>query len=419
MTELPTARSDEPAIIDGIPFSWGSYIPAILLAGLGFLVDVYDVLLFAILRVPSLRDLGVPAENTLSVGVTLLNAQMVGLVLGGIIWGLIGDKKGRRAALVGSILCYSIASIANSFVDSVPAYGLLRFLTGFGLAGEVGAAMTIAAEITPARYRTFGTATVSLMGVFGSLLSSYVGATIPWRAAFFAAGVAGLLLLLIRISMKETALFEKVKAEGISERQNPFLLLKSPVKILKIVRCVCIALPLFYVFGVLVTFAPEINHAGKDSAVMVAKIAAFYSLGEAIGEAVCGVLSQVWRSRKKVILLFQFCACLLTLWVIRSDTETYTLLCLPLGFFVGYWAIAITTTAEQFGTNVRSTVTTLVPNLMRACHIPINIAFATISQAMNTSASVMILGGVSYLLAFVCLFFMEETFAKDLDFVET
>lgn len=417
MTQQSTEET--PALIDGIPFSWSSYVPAILLAGLGFLVDVYDVLLFAILRVPSLRDLGVAADKTLEVGVNLLNAQMVGLVLGGIVWGLIGDKKGRRAALVGSILCYSVASIANGFVDSVPMYGLLRFLTGFGLAGEVGAAMTIAAEITPARYRTFGTATVSLMGVLGSLLSSYVGATVPWRAAFIAAGVAGLLLLLIRISMKETALFEKVKAEGLVEKQNPFGLLKSPRKILKIVRCVCIALPLFYVFGVLVTFAPEINHAGNNSAVMVAKIAAFYSLGEAIGEAVCGVLSQVWRTRKKVIWLFQVCALLLTIWVIRSDVETYTLLCLPLGFFVGYWAIAITTTAEQFGTNVRSTVTTLVPNLMRACHIPINIVFAALSKAFDTSAAVISLGVASYLLAFICLFFMEETFAKDLDFVET
>jgi putative MFS transporter len=416
---VATKSENSIQIIDGIPFSWGSYLPALLVAGLGFLVDVYDVLLFAILRVPSLRDLGISSANTLETGVMLLNVQMIGLILGGIAWGIIGDKKGRRAALVGSILCYSIASILNSFVDSVPAYALLRFITGFGLAGEVGAAMTIAAEITPARYRTFGTATVSLMGVFGSLLASYVGATMPWRTAFLAAGIAGLLLLCIRISMKETALFEKAKEEGIIEKHNPLALLKSPVKLFKILRCVLVAVPLFFVFTVLVTFAPEINHSVADNGVLVAKTAAFYSLGEAIGEAVCGAMSQVLRSRKKVILVCQFCAAALTIAIIGRDTETYTILCLPLGFFVGYWAIAITATAEQFGTNVRSTVTTLVPNLMRACQIPLNMGFAAIAHASNPITSVIVLASISFVVAIACTATMDETFGKDLDFLET
>ena len=418
MSDSSVCVTDTGVAAEPSSFDWRTYLPAILIAGLGFLVDVYDVLLFAILRVPSLADLGVPADKTLEVGVSLLNAQMVGLILGGIVWGVIGDKKGRRAALVGSILCYSLASIANSFVNSVPLYGVLRFITGFGLAGEVGAAMTIAAEITPAKYRTFGTAAVSLMGVFGSLLASYVGGSAPWRHAFLGAGIAGLLLLCIRISMKESALFEKVKAEGKIENLNPFKILRSPRNMLKIMRCVFIALPLFYVFGVLVTFAPEINHAGSNAAVMVAKIAAFYSIGEAVGEAVCGVLSQALRSRKKVIFLFQFCAFVLTIFTVRSNPDLYTLLCLPLGFFVGYWAVAITTTAEQFGTNVRSTVTTLVPNLMRACQMPTNLGFAAIAHAINPMTSVVILGGISYLLAFTSLFAMEETYAKELDFVE-
>lgn len=419
VSDTTVDKGSETQLVDGIPFSWGTYIPAILIAGLGFLVDVYDVLLFTILRIPSLQDLGVPAAKTLDVGVSLLNAQMVGLILGGVAWGVIGDKKGRRAALVGSILCYSISSILNSFVDSVPMYGVLRFITGFGLAGEVGAAMTIAAEITPPKYRTFGTATVSLMGVLGSLLASWVGGTVPWRHAFMIAGIAGLALLLIRISMKETALFEKAKALGQVEKHNPFILLKNPKKILKIFRCIAVALPLFFVFSVLVQFAPEINHLKGDSALVVAKIAAFYSLGEALGEAVCGALSQAMRSRKKVIFLFQLCAFLLSVWITRVNIEAYTILCLPLGFFVGYWAIAITTTAEQFGTNVRSTVTTLVPNLMRGAQIPINIAFAAIAQSINPMTSVLILGGICYFLAFTSVFTMDETFAKDLDFQET
>lgn len=409
---------DNIKLIDGVPFSWKTYLPIILVAGLGFLVDVYDVLLFAILRVPSLKDLGVSPANTLEVGVGLLNAQMVGLILGGIVWGAIGDRKGRKAALVGSILCYSIASILNSFITDVSMYGVLRFVTGFGLAGEVGAAMTIAAEVTPARYRTYGTAAVSLMGVLGSVLASIVGSAIQWRTAYFIAGVAGLALLCIRIKMNETALFEKAKSEGGLNRDGLMKLLR-PKKLLKVLRCVLVALPLFFVFGVLVTFAPEIMPDGAEASYLVAKIAAFYSIGEALGEAVCGVTSQVLRSRKKAILLFQVCALVLTIFTVRSTPDVYAFLCLPLGFFVGYWAIAITTTAEQFGTNVRSTVTTVVPNLMRACHIPINLTFAALVKTYGTNTAVVSLGICSYVLAFISLFLMEETFARDLDFLES
>ena len=412
-------ESDGVRLIDGVPFSWKSYLPIIIVAGLGFLVDVYDVLLFAILRVPSLKDLGVSSADTLEVGVGLLNAQMVGLILGGIVWGAIGDRKGRKAALVGSILCYSVASILNSFVNDVAMYGVLRFITGFGLAGEVGAAMTIAAEVTPARYRTYGTAAVSLMGVFGSVLASLVGSVLQWRVAYFIAGVAGLALLCIRIKMNETALFEKAKAKAESGIALAGLnILAHPKKLIKIIRCVLIALPLFFVFGILVTFAPEIMPNGAEASYLVAKVAAFYSIGEALGEAVCGVTSQLLRSRKRAILLFQICALILTVLTVRSTPDVYALLCLPLGFFVGYWAIAITTTAEQFGTNVRSTVTTVVPNLMRACHIPLNLTFAALVKAHGTNTAVVALGLSSYFLAFVSLFLMEETFAKDLDFLE-
>lgn len=409
---------DNIKLIDGVPFSWKTYLPIILVAGLGFLVDVYDVLLFAILRVPSLKDLGVSPADTLEVGVGLLNAQMVGLILGGIVWGAIGDRKGRKAALVGSILCYSIASILNSFITDVSMYGVLRFVTGFGLAGEVGAAMTIAAEVTPARYRTYGTAAVSLMGVLGSVLASIVGSAIQWRTAYFIAGVAGLALLCIRIKMNETALFEKAKSEGGLSRDG-LMKLARPKKLLKVLRCVLVALPLFFVFGVLVTFAPEIMPNGAEASYLVAKVAAFYSIGEALGEAVCGVTSQLLRSRKKAILLFQVCALVLTIFTVRSTPDVYAFLCLPLGFFVGYWAIAITTTAEQFGTNVRSTVTTVVPNLMRACHIPINLTFAALVKTYGTNTAVISLGICSYVLAFISLFLMEETFARDLDFLES
>jgi len=420
MDTAETNVAPSQLIKSDVEFSWSTYLPAILVAGLGFLVDVYDVLLFAVLRVPSLIALGVPESQTLTVGVNLMNAQMVGLVLGGVIWGAIGDKKGRRAALFGSILVYSVASILNSFVTSVPMYAFLRFVTGFGLAGEVGAAMTIAAEITPAKYRTYGTAAISLLGVFGSLLASYVGATMPWRMAFFIAGIAGLVLLFIRISMKETALFEKAKKLTSSlDYGSLSMVLKSPARLIRMFRCVFAALPLFFVFGVLVTFSPEIHSGGIDAATLVAKVAMFYSIGEILGEAASSVLSQIFRSRRGVIFLFQICGLITTGFVLRSDAEHYALPCVPLGFLVGYWAEVITTTAEQFGTNVRSTVTTIVPNLMRACHIPINLAFSFLAAKTGTSSALLILALASYLISFLCVMSMKETFAKDLDFVES
>jgi MFS family permease len=416
-----SSRNDaEVGVLDDTNFSWRTYLPALLVAGLGFLVDVYDVLLFAVLRVPSLRDLGVAEKQMLDVGVWLMNTQMVGLLLGGVVWGWIGDKKGRKAALFGSILCYSVATLANAYVTNVPMYALLRFVSGFGLAGEVGAAMTIAAEITPAKYRTYGTAAISLLGVVGSLLASYVGAMLPWRTAFLIAGIAGVVLLCIRVSMKETAMFERMtKSEKKSDRDVLRLVFTSPKRLLKIARCVLSALPLFFVFGVVVTFAPEINNNIDTSATMVAKIAALYSLGEILGEAVSGLLSQWLRSRRKVILLFQLCGAATFALFLHSNADQYVLLCAPLGFFVGFWAVVITSTAEQFGTNVRSTVTTMVPNIMRGCNIPLNLTFSALAAKVGPVAAMTYIAIASYTLAILCTARMEETFGRDLDFVES
>lgn len=383
------------------------------------MVDVYDVLLFAIVRVPSLRDLGISQANTLQVGVFLMNMQMVGLIVGAMIWGVLGDKHGRRAALFGSIIVYSFANAMNAFVSNIPLYAVFRVLSGIGLAGEVGAAMTIAAEITPAKYRTMGTAAVSFMGVLGSLLAAFVGDRLPWRYAYISAGVAGFLLLFVRMSMRETALFEKVKHQAGVARGSLVLLIQDWKRIARIAQCVLAALPLFFVFGVLVSFSPEITADSGTKAVTVANVAINYSLGETLGEVCSGVLSQLMRSRKNAMLLFIVGAAIFTILVIHSKPETYALLCLPLGFFVGYWAVVITCAAEQFGTNLRSTVTTIVPNLMRACHIPINLCFAYLAAQMKPTSAILIVAAVSFAVASVCVLTMRETFGRDLDFVET
>src|SRR5882762_615963 len=111
----------------------------VIVAALGYFVDIYDLLLFSIVRRPSLSALGVPDEELFGQGEFLLQVQMGGLLLGGLIWGIMGDKRGRLSVLFGSILMYSLANIGNGFVTNVTQYAALRFIAGLGLAGELGA----------------------------------------------------------------------------------------------------------------------------------------------------------------------------------------------------------------------------------------------------------------------------------------
>jgi MFS family permease len=391
-------------------------IPILLIAGLGFLVDVYDIVLFAVVRIPSLESLGVAAQSSLATGVFLLNMQMAGMIVGGILWGILGDKQGRKSVLFGSILLYSLANLANGFVTGVPMYCFLRFLAGVGLAGEVGAAMTIAAEVTPRQHRAYGTAAVAGLGVFGAVLASFVGGILPWRIAFITAGMVGLLLLLARMTMKETPLFSKIMDDHRLERGNIRLFFQKD-RALKLVRCVFAAVPLWFVVGVIVSFAPEL-HRGT-LAVSVAAVALFYSFGETFGEVASGILSQILRSRKRAMLIFVFGALVCAALVLNGPRQLYGLLCLPLGFFIGYWSVVVTSTAEQFGTNLRSTATTLVPNLVRASAIPITVLFSHLSSMCAPITAAMITGGLCFIGAVVSIILMDETFGKDIDFVET
>ncbi len=411
--EKPETQSQSVSI--DLPLA--QIIPILLIAGLGFMVDVYDIVLFAVVRQPSLISLGVSAQNSLNAGVFLLNMQMAGMIVGGILWGILGDKKGRKSVLFGSILLYSLSNIANAFVPSIPIYWALRFLAGVGLAGEVGAAMTIAAEITPRQYRAYGTAAVAGLGVFGAILASYVGGLLAWRIAYGTAGLAGLVLLLARMSMKETPLFSKIVNNDRLERGSLRLLLSDKGRVWRLVRCVLAAVPLWFAIGVVVSFAPEIR-GGGNVALSVAAIALSYSFGETTGEVISGILSQLLRSRKKAMLLFATGALISAFLVLTCPVEYYRLLCLPLGFFVGYWSVLVTSAAEQFGTNLRSTATTLVPNLVRASTIPITILFSSISAIWGPVAGAMLTGGVCFAGAFISILMMDETFAKDLDFIE-
>lgn len=411
------SKSDKAAKTTSLELPLSQLITMLVIAGLGFLVDVYDIVIFAVVRLPSLEALGVTKQDSLAAGVFLLNMQMFGMIVGGLLWGILGDKKGRKSVLFGSILLYSLANIANAFVTNLPMYWALRFLAGVGLAGEVGAAMTIAAEITPRQYRAYGTAVVAGLGVFGAVLASHIGGLLPWRLAFGTAGVAGLVLLLARMSMRETPLFSKILSNERLERGSIRLLLSDRRRVWRLLRCVLAAVPLWFVIGVIVSFAPEIL-TGSNCVVSVASIALSYSFGETAGEVLSGVLSQMVRSRKLAMFIFVTGALIFATLVLKGPPQFYGLLCLPLGFYLGYWSVLVTSTAEQFGTNLRSTATTLVPNLVRASAIPITLLFSALSPIYGPVASAMVTGGLCFLGALISIALMEETFAKDLDFLE-
>ena len=301
------------------------------LAGLGFMVDVYDMALFGVVRVQSLTSFGLTGNEALSAGVVLLNWQMAGMALGGILWGTLGDKRGRRSILLGSIVLYSLANVANSFVNSVETYAAARFLIGIGLAGEVGAAMTIAAEVTPKAKRAYGTAAVAAFSTLGAVLASVIGNLMPWRMAYLTAGAAGFGLLLARFSLKETSYFEKMQHTAV-ERGSFRMLLSNRGRVLRLIRCVLAAAPLWFALAVIVSFAPEIS---KDASVTVAACIPFSAIGESVGEFVSGTVSQLLKSRRKTMFAFLAIGSTIIVPIVHSPAKFYAPLCLPSALLFG------------------------------------------------------------------------------------
>jgi MFS transporter, putative metabolite:H+ symporter len=401
-------------------FDLREFLLILFVAGLGFFIDVYDIAIFSIVRVSSFISLGVSSTQMLPTGIFILNMQMLGMIVGGFLWGILGDKKGRKFTLFGSILLYSIATFLNGFVNSIPAYAALRFLAGIGLAGEVGAAIIIVAEVTPPKYRAYATGAVRALGILGAVLACLIGDRLPWRMVYLTAGIAGILLLLARISIKETPLFLQILNNKEVKRGSIKLLLTNSKRLRRLAGCGFAALPFWFVPGILTSFAPEIcHHTGAGAIVVtVAAVKLCSSGGEAFGEVSSGIFSQLTHSRKLPMLIFTIAGIISTFILLSSPVQYYALLCIPVGFFIGYTSVVLTSTAEQFGTNLRSTSTTLVSNFFRASAIPITLMFSWLIPLFGTMHSAMIIGGLCFALALVSILFMEETFAKKLNFVE-
>ena len=395
---------------------------AVLVAALGYFVDIYDLILFSIVRVPSLRALGVPDDQILGQGVLLLNMQMGGMLVGGVIWGVLGDKRGRLSVLFGSIIMYSAANIANGFVSSVPAYAVLRLVAGIGLAGELGAGITLVSEIMPVHTRGYGTMIVATVGILGAVAASLVGDAFDWRIAYFVGGGMGLALLILRIGVAESGMFEGIRRTGGVARGNFLSLFASPRTRWKYVRVVLIGAPIWYVVGILVTFSPEFGREMGMAVLPSAGRAVLFSyVGLAIGDFSSGALSQVIRSRNRVVFLVlvlttMFIAAYFAL--AHVSLAVFYAICLLMGIAAGYWAVFVTIASEQFGTNIRATVTTTAPNFVRGSVVIMTSAFQALQPAAGIRGSAMIVGAAALAVAFISLAGLEESYGKDLDYLE-
>lgn len=397
--------------------------PAVIVGALGYFVDIYDLTLVAILRVPSLRDLGVPAAELVNSGVSLLNWQMIGMLLGGIFFGVIGDRAGRLTVLFGSILLYSLANIANGFVTSFEAYLVLRFIAGFGLAGELGGSITLVSEVLSKERRAYGTALVATIGVMGAVVGGLVAELVHWRTSYFIGGGLGLALLFLRVGVAESGMFRQMKAAAPDVKRGDFLSLFTRwSRFSKYARCILIGLPSWFVVGVLVTFSPEFAKALHISGDVKAPYAvSILYLGLTAGDLASGLLSQWIGSRRKVVLGF----ILLTVaWAAayflsaHAGSRWFYTVIFGLGVGIGYWAVFVTIGAEQFGTNLRSTVATTVPNFVRGAVVPITLGFKYCKDQFGLLPGAMIVGGVCIALALWALHGLEETHGKDLDYFE-
>lgn len=393
----------------------------VLVAALGYFVDIYDLILFSIVRVPSLTALGLSGEALLESGVLLLNMQMAGMLVGGIAWGVAGDRRGRLSVLFGSILLYSTANLANAFVQDVPTYAALRFVAGVGLAGELGAGITLVSEILPKDVRGYGTTIVASVGVMGAVVAVLVGDAFDWRIAYIVGGVMGLALLVLRIGVFESGLFEGVRQTSVS-RGNFFALFANPVRTRRYLSVVLVGLPIWYVIGILITFAPEIGPAvGVTPAPRAARAVLFAYLGLTVGDLTSGLLSQWMRSRKRALGLFlgMTAACVLVYFApFAKSLEVFYWICFALGVSIGYWAMFVTVASEQFGTNLRATATTTAPNFVRGAVVPVTLLFQALREPLGLSLAGLTVGLLTLIIAATALWGIDETFGRDLDFVE-
>nr|WP_294790378.1 MFS transporter [uncultured Mucilaginibacter sp.] len=394
----------------------------VIVAALGYFVDIYDLLIFSIVRVKSLNDIGVlTKDEVFASGTFIINVQMFGLLLGGIIWGIVGDKLGRIKVLFGSILLYSVANFANGFVQDVNTYAAIRFFAGIGLAGELGAGITLVSETMSKEKRGYGTMIVAVVGLFGAVLANVVAKHFGWRNAYFVGGGLGILLLLLRAGTFESGMFKQAEKSSVS-RGNFFSLFTNRERFLKYLYCILLGAPLWFVVGILVTLSPEFGIALHAKEALSAGDGILYTyIGISVGDVAAGLLAQATRSRRLTMLVFLLISIVSVVIYLTSsglDSSQFVWICFFMGCTVGYWATFVTIASEQFGTNLRATVTTTVPNFVRGALIPITWAFVYFKGNYGMISAAYIMMGILTALSLFSLSQLKETFGKDLNYIE-
>jgi MFS family permease len=355
----------------------------------------------------------------------IINWQMVGLLIGGIVWGVMGDKKGRLSVLFGSIMLYSMANFANGFVESVDQYKWARFVAGIGLAGELGAGITLVSELLPKNKRGVGTSLVAGIGLFGAVFAYFIyRMSGDWRLCYKIGGGLGIALLLLRISVSESGMFHALKEQKVA-KGNFLMFFNDARRFRKYILAILIGLPTWYVIGILVNFSNRFatalygpNQIDSGKSIMYAYAAI------AIGDILIGLVSQAFKSRKKALYLYYMMTIVSGLLFFspfnNSDTSMYAI-CAALGFSTGFWAIFVTMGAEQFGTNLRATAATTIPNMVRGSLPLINLVFKDFFQDRlhwGLVQSAVVTGIVVMSITLVAAWFTEETFHKDLNYLE-
>jgi len=406
---------------------YGIFSVPVIVAALGYFVDIYDLLLFTIVREPSLRALGVTDENMIAASTKIINWQMVGLLIGGIIWGIMGDKRGRLSVLFGSILLYSVANFLTGFVVNTDQYAWARFVAGLGLAGELGAGITLVSELLPKNKRGIGTSLVAGIGLFGAVFAYFTFQFTgnDWRLCYKIGGALGIVLLFLRISVSESGMFRQIQsAEGV-QKGNVLMFFNNAERFKKYILAILIGLPTWFVIGILVNYSNRFAKAlYGETAVDSGKAIMFAYIGIAVGDILIGLVSQYFRSRKKALYVFYGLTILSGIFFFSSfnsnDTTMY-LICTALGFSTGFWAIFVTIGAEQFGTNLRATAATTIPNMVRGSLPLLNLLFKDTFQDRlhwDIVQSGIVTGILAMAVTLVAAWHTHETFHKDLDYVE-
>jgi MFS family permease len=394
---------------------------AVIVSAMGFFVDVYDLLLFGIIRKPSLAGLGLSPEQILSQGELIISVQMIGLLVGGILWGILGDKKGRLSVLFASILLYSLANIFNGMVATIPQYVLLRFIAGVGLAGELGAGITLVSELLPKEKRGIASAMIASFGILGAVTAFLLNKVFDWRTCYYIGGGLGLLLLLLRVSVHESGLYKNIKQTSY-QRGNFLMFFNNRERFVRYMRCILVGLPAWYVIGILVTFSDQFGKELGIPGIDPGKAIMYLYLAIAFGDMTVGLLSQWLKSRKKALLIFYGISILFTtLYFLQRGTSpaNFYWLCAGLGYGTGFTVVYITMSAEQFGTNLRASAAISIPNMVRG-GLPLIILLFKFNRKFFSSylTGGWVTGAILFAIGLAAAWFTEDTFGKDLDFVE-